>query len=459
MTAIYTAISQLPIHYTKPYNWGSEKVVFAVTKDGGKSWQRDETSVILASPPDEYKDEIVAWRDPYIAAWPEMDVQLGLVDQLYCMISGGLKDKTPTAFLYRVNREDIRKWTYVSKVADVGLNMRLSKYSGDMGRNWEVCNFFTLEDWHFFIMNVEGVDSIPRARHAMWAKVELNGSQLTPMKSGKIDHGTLYAATTFVHGPTQRRLLWGWITEDDLAESRYDQQGWSGCMSLPREMFLLTYNGVDKSAAADEELKHVFEMQEEEGKQSLRIQTLGSRPAVETLALRKGAEHFIAQTSNPGPLPIQSKSVELDLEIAINADIKDNKAEIGLMICHNVSHSRYTKIIYSGDAIHVIRSKSSKDPDVKTTDLIAPLKLLHFADGTLEKVNMRIFVDNSVLEIFVNERVAFATRVYCDLDDCDSVSLVNEEPTAASFERVEAWIGLQPAMIDAPIDILEALKV
>ncbi len=38
MTAIYTAVSKLPIHHTLPYNFGSEKVVLSTSKDGGETW-------------------------------------------------------------------------------------------------------------------------------------------------------------------------------------------------------------------------------------------------------------------------------------------------------------------------------------------------------------------------------------------------------------------------------------
>lgn len=454
---LLSQISKLPIHFTKPYNWGSEKLAYATSINGGKTWERDSNSIILAGPPDEFKGNIVAWRDPFISLWPEMDIQLGLKqgEQLYGLISGGLKDKTPTAFLYRMDPDNVKKWTYVAKVADLGLNFQLGKQSGDMGRNWEVCNFFSLQDQQFLIMNVEGVGREYKERYAMWANVELNGPKLTPVKSGMVDYGCLYAATTFLHGPTQRRLLWGWITEDDLAESRYDQQGWSGCMSLPREMFMLTYKGIDKSVAVDEDLKHTFQMEEERGKPSLKLQTLGSRPAEEALALRQGADHFIVQQPTPGPLPVQSKSFELEVDITIVG----KQADIGLLICHNESHSRYTKIVYTGNAVHVVRSNSSKDPDVTTKDLVAPLKLLPYANGSLEKIQIRLFLDNSVLELFVNNRVAFATRIYCDQQDCDSVTLINTNPSHAHFDMVQGWVGLQHAMRNCPFSITPAQTI
>lgn len=427
----------------------------AVSADGGKTWNRDSSSLILSAPPRQYHGQVIGWRDPFIAAWPEMDIQLGLEQgkQLYGLISGGFKDKTPTAFLYRIDCNNLQKWTFISHVADVGLNYSLSSKSGDMGQNWEVCNFFSLQDQQFLIMNVEGVGEFKKARHAMWSNVELNGTQLTPKKSGLIDHGCLYAVTTFLHGPSQRRLLWGWITEDDLDESRYQQQGWSGCMSLPREMLLLTYTGIDKSVASDVNITSAFQVEEEIGKKSLQLKTLGWRPAEEMRALREGAKYLILEQPSAIKLPIVCRNFEIQLDISVSAEVNEqHQAQIGMLVCHNISLSQYTKIVYFADAIHVIRSSSSMDPDVAKTTLVAPLKLLPYADGSLERIRLKIFLDNSVLEIFINDRVAITSRIYCDEIDCHHVSLFNSEPKVAQFNRLEAWTGLQPAMTDTIIN-------
>lgn len=427
----------------------------AVSGDGGKTWNRDSSSLILSAPPKQLQGQVISWRDPFIAAWPEMDIQLGFKEgqQLYGLISGGLKDKTPTAFLYRIDPNNLKKWTFVSHVADVGLNHSLSNQSGDMGQNWEVCNFFSLQDQQFLLMNVEGVGEFKKGRHSMWSNVELDGSLLNPKKSGLIDHGCLYAVTSFLHGPSQRRLFWGWITEDDLAESRYQQQGWSGCMSLPREMLLLTYTDVDKSVASDEDIVSAFQIEEEADHNSLRLKTLGWRPAEEMRALREGAKYLVLEHPTATKLPIMSRNFEIELDVSVSANVIDRQqAQIGLLVGHNLSLSRYTKIIYSADAIHVIRSSSTMDPDVVVKTLVAPLKLLPFANGSLEKLRLRIFLDNSVLEIFVNDRVAITTRIYCDEIDCHHVSLFNAEPKVAQCNRLEAWNGLQPAMTDATIN-------
>lgn len=470
-------VSRLPIHFTKPYHWGCEKLAFATSKDGGQTWQRDGSSILVPSPPNEYKGSVVSWRDPFISAWPQMDIHLGLPhDQfLYGLVSGGLHQKSPTAFLYRIEKADMTKWTYISTIADVGLNFALGPSSGDMGRNWEVCNFFDLYSRQYLLMNVEGAGRDLKSRHPMWTRTDFDPStagtgtaQLILCKSGKVDHGCLYAATTFWHAPSQRRIMWGWITEDDLAEKRYEQQGWSGCISLPREIVQLTYQNVDTKIANHPLVAPSFNIGPASSGSSSghRLSTLGFRPAAETLALRVGAKHIDMRhpVSSQNCLPIESRNLEIALDIAIDEKGLRTEDEVGLLICHNAKKTCGTKVIYSNEAVHVVRSASTSDPDVKTSTITAPMPLLRFADGTHEDLQIRLFLDNSVMEIFVNERTAITTRIYCDDETANMVSLFSRsvegnpslgagfapqhggECDRAHVVRVQAWVGLQSAM-------------
>lgn len=49
---------------------------------------------------------------------------------------------------------------------------------------------------------------------------------------------------------------------------------------------------------------------------------------------------------------------------------------------------------------------------------VAPHTLLTTADGEHESLDIRLFFDVSVLEIFVNERVVISTRVYPESGKC-----------------------------------------
>lgn len=102
LTALYTSVSRLPIHYTKQYFRGSESVALATSTNSGRTWTRQVDNIILGQPPTEF--EVTGWRDPFVARWPAMDrlrANKGLRTDgmyLYAVVAGGIRGKTPTAF-------------------------------------------------------------------------------------------------------------------------------------------------------------------------------------------------------------------------------------------------------------------------------------------------------------------------------------------------------------------------
>lgn len=508
MTAIYTAVSNLPIHWTRKYHWGCEKLALIVSSDGGRTWSHNEQSLILDSPPKDLEGKVISWRDPFIAAWPKMDELLGggdgeeasSSDNLYGLISGGLRDQTPTAFLYKLKRSKLNEWSYIGTVADVGLNRELAKgYSGDMGRNWEVCNFFQINDITYLLMNVEGSGDDLKGRHAMWARCDVSVDTrtesttgetsrtpvMTPRASCLFDHGCLYACTTFHNLKDGRRILWGWVPEDDLSEDRYEEQGWSGCMALPRELFHTTYDGVVGTfrGNSDPSSMAIFVIQEGSIPGTKKLSVLASRPVVETELLRSNA-HFIdvpaqelasfssstlcSDKTTVALKGIHSRNVEMTCEMEIPSTAEGTTSEVGFVLAHNANMSRYVEVVYEPhkERITVRRAHSSSERGVNLEDVSAPFTLLRqlqqqhqqqqrrngdaMSSSKLETLKWHILLDNSVLEVFVNDRCALTTRLYVDEDEsCKGVSLlVNGSGGKVMVHETKAWVGLNRAMLD-----------
>ncbi|PWN93752.1 Arabinanase/levansucrase/invertase [Acaromyces ingoldii] len=478
MTAVYTAVSNLPIHWTRDYHWGSEKLALVVSSDGGKTWTHSEQSLILDSPPKDLEGKIISWRDPFISAWPEMDKLLGETgtDNLYGLISGGLRDQTPTAFLYKLSPQKLHEWSYIGTIADVGLNTELAKgYSGDMGRNWEVCNFFQIDGHNYLLMNVEGCGANLKDRHAMWARCDLSLTatvdekkhqpRMLPKASCLIDHGCLYAATTFHNVKDGRRILWGWVPEDDLGEDRYEEQGWSGCMALPRELFHATYdrvvgtfnNQTDPASMAN------FHIEEGPVAGTKKLTMLASRPVVESQLLRESAVEVDLPSQELGSPSegkstvaakgIHSRNVEIECEMEILDET--TTTEIGFILCHNSNMSRYVEVVYEPrqERLVVRRSNSSSERSVNLDSVSAPFTLLRQqqadASTKLEMLRWHVLLDNSVLEVFINDRCALTTRIYADDDSCKDVSFLVHGAGKVKIHGGKAWVGLKTAMLDA----------
>ena len=61
-------------------------------------------------------------------------------------------------------------------------------------------------------------------------------SELGAFFSGYIDWGHYYASKSFLDSVNERRVIWGWVSEED---SDGEKRGWQGLQSLPRKMYLL----------------------------------------------------------------------------------------------------------------------------------------------------------------------------------------------------------------------------
>lgn len=464
MSALYTAVSKLPIHHTLPYHYGSEKVVLSTSADGGETWTPQ--GIVVHGPPEHL--DVISWRDPYIGEWPLLDALLARETRgLYALIAGGIKDTTPTTFAYSIDATDLSQWTFVGTLADVGVNYKAAPYGIDLGKNWEVANFFTITDKsnaarstaaEYLLINVEGCTEPGPARQPVYMRLDLDATQqtdegeirLASAHVGLLDHGCLYAASSFHDQKHNRRIMWGWITEDDLPEEYYNTQGWAGLISLPRELF-----------------HHASSCE------------LGIRPAIEVDELRRGAQrisvssdcmvsHAILElaeaaatdaTADADAVAVakaeaEAEAVELgvvhvpqvnrrsyELQIELSAD------QPGLVVAHSKDLSTRTLVyISSCGQLVVDRSLSAgqtsviaKQINVNTCTLRAPLS----TQSPTHK--LRMFLDNSVLEIFLDDLIALSTRIYPDPDDVHLSILTN--PNAKPQGDVHIWQGLDRAIL------------
>ena len=240
LTCAYTSVNALPIHHSIPHPRGCESLSLATSSDDGRTWRKIPSNPVLPCEPEGV--DVTGWRDPYVAEWPHMSEFLNLDTQntLFGIISGGVRDITPTSFLYSIDANDLSNWNYVGPLTNFGLNLRPSRWSGDLGRNWEVTNFLSLTDQQgratrdFLIMGTEGcikgspatsgiqIRPTRESRGQLWMSGSLRHEQNdkhlpTPVTmtydfGGHLDHGCLYAANSFFDAQAQKQVVWGWIT-------------------------------------------------------------------------------------------------------------------------------------------------------------------------------------------------------------------------------------------------------
>ena len=180
-----------------------------------------------------------------------------------------------------------------------------------------------------------------------------------------------------------RRMMMVWVTEGRTREVQ-TSSGWSGTMSLPREISLSDDN------------------------------TLEIRPLSELKSLRKDQSTLMGIHLNKDKVMslggVGGNCIEIEAEFQ-----SSDSGEIGLKICCSRDGSEETVITYSYEkqtlTLDVSRSTLSED-FVGTASQEGPLIL-----GEGESLKLRVFIDRSVVEVFANDRQCLTKRIYPSRED------------------------------------------
>lgn len=492
LRVVYSSVSQLPFHWsTPPYPRSAAGLSIASSTDGGTTWTKNSVNPILSSEPAGVS--VTGFRDPYLAGWSTLDRLLGKTQpSLYGLVSGGIEGHGPTSFLYEVDphRQDV--WQYHGPLVDLPEQYEPSqKWTGSFGMNWECVNFMTLrsagEDRDFLIIGAEcavekpHVSSwepprgVPRRtiRSQQWACGDLvmegGSARFRYGFGGRLDNGTFYAANSFVDTVSGRRVVYGWIPEEEIAAGLANEKGWNGALALPRELFALRIRNVQKALHTDLAMLSCYELlHQPDG--TLDLLTLGVRPIEEFTKLRAGCASV--QEIRPGvvlPAPdgstqrliasARSSAWELETIVALQHGCR----EVGIILSHDADSSHRTTVSFClrTETITVDRQYSNSMDLVNKCPEAGPFTLFTTAPqpgpsppserAEMECLRLRLVVDQDILEVFANDRFALTTMVY--RDNCgtkyDSMTAFAVGPLgAAIFEKVVLYDGLPATFRD-----------
>jgi sucrose-6-phosphate hydrolase SacC (GH32 family) len=212
-----------------------------------------------------------------------------------------------------------------------------------------------------------------------------------------------------------RRILFTWINEARL-EPRHRVGGWAGLMGLPRLLTLPNDN-------------------------LLRMEPV---PEVESLRFngRQRNKFMLEGNAEMDVSEMRGDCLEIQLEMSpINAQ------QVGLLVRCSPDGTEQTAILYdvATKTLRVDGSKASliaEEPPLvpilppderKIRTQAAPLTL---ADG--EPLKLRVFLDRSVVEVFVNGRQAVAQRIYPSRPDSLGIRVFSRGGRAR-VTRLQAW--------------------
>ncbi len=185
--------------------------------------------------------------------------------------------------------------------------------------------------------------------------------------------GSAFAHLAFP-APDGRCLQWAWIDEQRDADLN-EADGWAGALTVPRQLAL--------DAAG----------------------RLLTRPVDELAALRGETVADARHAAASGVLE-RFSGRHLDIEASF---LPRDRARVGLDLLAAPDGSEVTRLRYLPDAQRLVleRARSSINPKTRRQNQQAELML---DEG--EPLRLRVLVDASVIEVFANERVCLASRVY-----------------------------------------------
>lgn len=279
----------------------------------------------------------------------------------WALVGAGHADGTPSVLLY--DCDDLLDWRFAGVLLD-GNDPVASDVFGDEAVGWECPQMFATAGGEWVLV-LSLWDGDPRAAGYLTGSLQPYGEgglRFDARTGGRLDHGRDLYAPAVLQEP-ERTLMWGWSWES-RGQDELDRAGWAGVLTAPRV--------VDTHPDG----------------------TLRVAPAPE-LRLLRAAEPFVTA---PARIPLPAA---YDLTVT--------------------AHGRTT--------VRLLRSASGAeltvrlDPDEGTVTLDRGGWPRTRPDGAAPTVvrapgaQVRILVDGSLLELFVDDRATLTERVYRRPDD------------------------------------------
>lgn len=378
--AFYTCVN-----HTGPYNPG---IAHATSNDTGfKFWSK--------SGPVVDRQFVNDFRDPYLfkdgSTW-YMIIGAALSG------SGGLDCYTST---------DLNSWTHKSSFCTT------SYASMDIGSViWEMPVFEPIGNgkWVLIVNPIGGTVGKygPKFTRAVYWVGTFTGGLFTPdyttPKNLDVIHGHL--SPTVERNPSGQLVAIGMVDERRNSQAQLDA-GWCHVFSLPRVYTLLPDN-----------------------------KTLGQAPAPELTTLRgAGSQQTFSNINVNGNSLVTTPSTA---KVELIVDVPSTTAnKYGVNIRVSPDRQELTRLYYDAVAKKIVLDKRLSTNS--TTDEEKVLLSQDYDEVAFGKpTSFHLYLDNSIVDVFINEKAAFSFRIYPTRNDSRGIELFSEGATT-TFTTVSTW--------------------
>lgn len=359
------------------YTTGGEKmgVGLAYPKDENLiEWKKYEKNPVIWGQPKDYTRTDL--RDQYV--WKEKDIW-------YMIIGFGIMDKDiekGAVLLYK--SKNLKKWEFVHTLFEGDPD------TDDSGIFWEMPIFWKHENKYILLVNKIPHKGAP-ARTMYWTG-EFRNEKFVP--DHKIPHNLevinrlLSPSVSYDKNGLVTAIA---IIPDEIGSWAAYQHGWTHLYSIPR-VWKFNNGNIEQSP----------------------------HPALKQL---RGKQIEISQKSisKEEPLKLTENDNQLEIKLTVNPN---GSKRFGFYIHKNPDNSEFTKVYYDAETEEIII-----DQRYSSLKKHIPLNIRKgkYKIDVFKSVDFHIFIDGSVVEVFIDNKDAFTTRIFPLLENSSQLEIFTED--------------------------------
>jgi sucrose-6-phosphate hydrolase SacC (GH32 family) len=345
------------------------------TDDSLITWQRNPANPLIPQAPTQYPNR--DFRDPYVFQ----------EDNSWFMIVGsGLQNpQVGTVFLYQST--DLVNWSLIGPMYEG------DPMSYDSGIFWEMPVFWKFGNKYLLLVNKVPNAGSP-ARSFYWVGT-FSGNKFVPDNPIPQNLEVInQLLSPSVNLDAEGRVTAIGIVPDELPASEQYKNGWTHLYSVPR---VWTLNG----------------------------DTLLQSPHPNLQQLRESQTNYTNLSVQPGSANYLS---DRGFQLEISANVSRGSAnQVGFFLEKDPANSEFTKIYYDYQTSEVVVDRQSSSLNTNVPKDIKR-EFLSLPEG--QDINWHIYIDGSIVDVFINNRWAFATRIFPTSKNCNGIDLFANGGTA-----------------------------
>ena len=336
-------------------------------------WTKYINNPLIPSPPSGY--QAMDFRDPFV--WKSGNT--------YYMIVGSGIQNNGGGILFTYKSDDLINWTTISP-------LYRSVYVGESGYFWEMPFFFPLNNNNEYILGVTPIPYQGKPAETLYWIGKWENDKFIPYKSSpqkmELINGLLLSPS--INTDTVSRITYIGIIPEDRSANAQIQGEWRHIFSLPRVIRQLTDTAIGQIPHPNVCRLH------------------GSLTQITNRVIQPGTSFNIPEFSGN--------------QAAVSMKVKaDSASRFTVQVLKHADGTEFSSIIFdlSLNKIAFDRghsSLSSETPkDYRSGDYIFNFK---------DTINITVFIDHSVIEVFVDNLTVFSFRVYPSRQESQLVDLI-----------------------------------